>query len=183
MNLSAGKDTKISPCTLRLLTPALLTRSLPLARPSRACGFAHIPFAASQAAQVSFGEERENYLVDHLPRTANAPRVLVRGYFPSSFQDFEFVACAKDFRNLNGNGAQGTGAPNHRGLSMRLNNSERLALRMLTRPGSAVTTRRWQSGGTNLRGLKSTTTSEASLRDLRMVEKEFSLFTLSQNIL
>ena len=29
-----------------------LTRSLPLARPSRACGFARIPFAASQAAQV-----------------------------------------------------------------------------------------------------------------------------------
>ncbi len=29
-----------------------LTRLLPLARPSRACGFAHIPFAASQAAQV-----------------------------------------------------------------------------------------------------------------------------------
>ena len=37
---------------LGLLIPALLTRSLPLARPSRACGFAHIPFAASQAAQV-----------------------------------------------------------------------------------------------------------------------------------
>src|SRR5579871_4413982 len=29
-----------------------MTRSLPLARPSRACGFAPIPFAASQAAQV-----------------------------------------------------------------------------------------------------------------------------------
>jgi hypothetical protein len=55
----SGKDTKISPCALRLLTPALLTRSLPLTRPSRACGFAHIPFAASRAAQVSFGEERE----------------------------------------------------------------------------------------------------------------------------
>ncbi len=50
---------RISPCTLRLLTPALLTHSLPLVRPSRACGFAHIPFAASQAAQVSFSEERE----------------------------------------------------------------------------------------------------------------------------
>ena len=55
-----GKEARITPCTLRLLTPALLTRSLPLARPSRACGFAHIPFAASQTAQVSFGEEREN---------------------------------------------------------------------------------------------------------------------------
>ncbi len=30
-----------------------LTRSFPLARPSRACGFARIPFAASQAAQVT----------------------------------------------------------------------------------------------------------------------------------
>ena len=29
-----------------------MTRLLPLARPSRACRFAHIPFAASQAAQV-----------------------------------------------------------------------------------------------------------------------------------
>ena len=47
------------PCSLRFLTPAPLTRSLPLARPSRACGFAHIPFAASQAAQVSFSEERD----------------------------------------------------------------------------------------------------------------------------
>ena len=28
------------------------THSLPLVRPSRACGFAHIPFAAPQAAQV-----------------------------------------------------------------------------------------------------------------------------------
>jgi hypothetical protein len=33
-----------------------LTHSLPLFRPSRACGFAHIPFAASQAAQVANNE-------------------------------------------------------------------------------------------------------------------------------
>src|SRR5579871_5997556 len=61
MNLPGKHRTSnaCSPCTLRLLTPTLLTRSRPLARPSRACGFAHIPFAASQAAQVSFGEERE----------------------------------------------------------------------------------------------------------------------------
>ena len=36
--------------------PGLVTRSLPLARPSRAFGFAQIPFAASQAAQVPWGE-------------------------------------------------------------------------------------------------------------------------------
>ena len=41
-----------------ILTPALLTRSLPLVRSSRACGFAHIPFAASQAAQVSTSQRR-----------------------------------------------------------------------------------------------------------------------------
>src|SRR5579871_1665393 len=54
MNLPGKHRTSnaCSPCTLRLLTPTLLTRSRPLVRPSRACGFAHIPFAAPQAAQV-----------------------------------------------------------------------------------------------------------------------------------
>src|SRR5215469_3492201 len=36
--------------------PDLVTRSLPLARPSRASTFGRIPFAASQAAQVPGGE-------------------------------------------------------------------------------------------------------------------------------
>ena len=36
--------------------PSLVTRSLPLARPSRAFTFGRIPFAASQAAQVPRGE-------------------------------------------------------------------------------------------------------------------------------
>ena len=35
--------------------PGPMTRSLPLSRPSRACA-SHIPFAASQAAQVPTGE-------------------------------------------------------------------------------------------------------------------------------
>jgi len=34
------------------LDPTKWTRALPLTRPSRACGFAHIPFVASQATQV-----------------------------------------------------------------------------------------------------------------------------------
>ena len=36
--------------------PGPMTRSLPLARSSRTSGFAQIPFAASQAAQVPRGE-------------------------------------------------------------------------------------------------------------------------------
>ena len=54
-----------------------LTRSLPLARPSRASGFAQIPFAASQAAQVdnyanlsfSFGMQ-----IHHLPPQRDSTR-------------------------------------------------------------------------------------------------------------
>jgi hypothetical protein len=38
-----------------------LTRSLPLTRPSRACRFAPIPFAASQAAQVENYDNSKSY--------------------------------------------------------------------------------------------------------------------------
>ena len=43
-----------------------MTRSLPLARPSRASAFGRIPFAASHAAKVLLGEERETEIVDRL---------------------------------------------------------------------------------------------------------------------
>jgi hypothetical protein len=45
-----------------------LTRSRPLARPSRAFAFSQIPFAVSQTAQVGFAEAADG--VEHVQRPA-----------------------------------------------------------------------------------------------------------------
>jgi hypothetical protein len=64
-----------------------MTRSLPLARPSRAFGFAQIPFAASQAAQVPrFAAEREAKL--HARNYSGMSAEHRRNALPDSFRKF-----------------------------------------------------------------------------------------------